>query len=78
MGAEGNAAAAVDADEGLTCGVKINRVNGTGLRACAAAGAELFFNNNTAAFSLGIRSGGAGGSTGGRVAGKADLCFKAR
>ena len=78
MGAERNAAAAVNADERLTCGVKINRVNRTGLRACAAAGAELFFNNNAAPFSLGIRAGGAGGGTGGRIAGKADLCFKAR
>ena len=78
MGAERYTAAAVNADEGLARGVKINSVNRAGLRAGAAAGTELLFNNNTAAFSLGIRAGGAGGSAGRRIAGKADLFFKAR
>jgi hypothetical protein len=76
--AEGYAEAAVNADKGLTCGIKINRINGTGFRACTAVIAELYFNKNAAAFSLGVRAGRAGGNAGRRVAGKAGFCFKAR
>ena len=50
MGAKRYTSAAVNADEGLACGVKVNSVNRTGFRACSAAGTELLFSNNTAPF----------------------------
>ena len=59
----GNAPAAVDADKRLHGWVKVNGINRTGLRAFAAADAELFPYNNASSLSLGIGTGRAGLST---------------
>src|SRR5512143_83184 len=78
MGTVGDASAAVDADKGLCGCIKVDRINRTGLCACAAADAELLFHHYAPALSLGIRAGRTGRYAGCRVAGQTKPCLKSR
>ena len=78
MRAELYAAAAVDADKGLTGRVKINRINRTGPSTVAALVAEIFSDHHATALTLRVCAGGAGCNAGRGIAGKAGFCFKAR
>ncbi len=70
--AKGNAAAAVDADEGVSGGVKINGVYGAGSGARPATDAEALPHDDAATFPVGIGPCGTGFRTGShRITGEA-------
>jgi hypothetical protein len=76
MGTEGNAAAAVDADKGLTGNIQIDCIYRTGVGTFPTAYAKVLFNYYPAAFTLRKSSGGTSLSTGRWIAGKTGFCLK--
>ena len=76
MGTVGYAFAAVDANKGLTCRVKVYGLHRAGLGALPATDAELLPHHHAAALPLGIGVGRAGLGAGRRVAGQADPRFE--
>jgi len=52
MGAKGNAAAAVETDEGFTGGVEVDRLHRAGLGTLSTADAEIFPNDHSASLAL--------------------------
>lgn len=64
MRAEGYAAAAVDADKGLTAWFEVNRIHRTGFLAFSAVDAKGFLHNNPSGLSLGVGPRGTGNGAG--------------
>lgn len=78
MRAEGYAAAAVDADKGLTAWFEVDRIHGTGFLAFSAVYAKGFLRNDTSGLSLGVGPCGTGHSAGSGLARKAGHSLKTR
>ena len=77
MGTEGDTAAAVDTDKGLTGNIQIDCIHRTGVGTFPTAYAQGFFNYYPTAFTLSKSSGGTYRSTGGWIAGQTGFCLKA-
>jgi hypothetical protein len=66
----------MDANIGFANVIEINRIHWTGMGTVTAVNTQTLFDDDTAAFALGICAGGTGFGTGCRIAGQAGSGFK--